>query len=69
MQELVHEITRNDTKQDNTNWGDPHSVRQSLDLHTWLSQDFAFQSDHCSTELGSTGEAEVSSAGEQLTKE
>ena len=38
-------------------------------LHTELTRDNAFQSDHRSTELGSTGEAEVSSAGEQLTKE
>ena len=38
-------------------------------LHTWLTKDFAFQSNHRSTELRPAGEAEVSSAGEQLTKE
>ena len=45
-------------------------IRESVvGLHTWLSEDFAFQSAHGSTELRPTGEAEVSSAGEQLTKE
>ena len=38
-------------------------------LHTGLIKDFALQRDHGSTELRPTGEAEVSSAGEQLTKE
>jgi hypothetical protein len=38
-------------------------------LHTWLIKDFAIQSNHGSPELRSTGEAEVSSAGEQLTEE
>jgi hypothetical protein len=49
-------------------WGDPIG-ETVVSLHTWLFQDFPFQSDHCSTELRPTGEAEVSSAGEQLTKE
>ena len=45
-------------------------VRETVsDLHTQLTKDFAFQSNHCSPELRATGEAEVSSAGEQLTKE
>jgi hypothetical protein len=38
-------------------------------LHTRFTKDFAFQSNHGSAEWSVTGEAEVSSAGEQLTKE
>jgi hypothetical protein len=44
-------------------------VETVVSLHTRLSEQFAFQRDHCSAELRPTGEAEVSSAGEQLTKE
>jgi hypothetical protein len=49
-------------------WGDPSRETVSH-LHTWLIKDFAIQSNHGSPELRSTGEAEESSAGEQLTEE
>ena len=45
-------------------------VRETVrNLHTGFTKDFALQNNHCSTELRPAGEAEVSSAGEQLTKE
>ena len=52
-----------------TNYGVTPIVETVVSLHTWFTKDLPFQSDHCCPELRSTGEAEVSSAGEQLTKE